>query len=98
MRLFGSAGLSPRLVQETHEMSTLLGLVSAGLGITVLPASLRRLHVDNLHYREINGDRALSRMWLVHNVVRTKPTTLAFLDVMLPRVGPLPCQEKFEGL
>jgi DNA-binding transcriptional LysR family regulator len=97
-RLFGSAGLHPRLVQETHEMSTLLGLVSAGLGITVLPASLRRLHVANLHYREISGDRALSRMWVIHNVERTRPTTLAFLDVLLPRVGALPCQEKFEGV
>lgn len=97
-RLFGSAGLHPRLVQETHEMSTLLGLVSAGLGITVLPASLRRLHVANLHYREISGDRALSRMWVIHNVERTRPTTLAFLDVLLPRVDSLPCQEKFEDV
>lgn len=94
-RLFGSAGLRPRLVQETHEMSTLLGLVSAGLGITILPASLRRLHVANFHYREISGDHALSRMWLTHNAARPRPTTLAFLDVILPRVGPLPCQEKF---
>lgn len=89
-RLFGSAGLRPRLVQETHEMSTLLGLVSAGLGITVLPASLRRLHVANLHYREISGDQALSCMWAIHNVDRTRPTALAFLDVLLPRVGDLP--------
>ncbi len=97
-RLFGSAGLRPRLVQETHEMSTLLGLVSAGLGITVLPASLRRLHVANLHYREISGDQALSRMWAIHNVDRTRPTALAFLDVLLPRVGDLPCIDKFDRI
>jgi DNA-binding transcriptional LysR family regulator len=86
-RLFGSAGLRPRRVLETHEMSTLLGLVSAGLGITVLPASLRRLHIANLHYREIAGDHALSRLWLIHNAERPRPTTLAFLDVILPNVG-----------
>lgn len=88
--LFGSVGLRPRLVQEAHEMSTLLGLVSAGLGITVLPASLRRLHIANLHYREVAGQQALSRLWLIHNAARPQPTTLAFLDVILPRVGELP--------
>ena len=89
-RMFGSAGLRPRIVQEAHEMSTLLGLVSAGLGITVLPASLRRLHIANLHYREIAGDHALSRMWLIHNAARPRPTTLAFLDVILPCAQDLP--------
>jgi DNA-binding transcriptional LysR family regulator len=89
-RLFGSVGLRPRIMQEAHEMSTLLGLVSAGLGITILPASLRRLHIANLHYREIAGDHALSRMWLIHNSARPRPTTLAFLGVILPRAGDLP--------
>ncbi len=89
-RLFGNAGLRPRIVQEAHEMSTLLGLVSAGLGITVLPASLRRLHIANLHYREIGGDDALSRMWLIRNVVRPRPTALAFLDLILPHGQTLP--------
>ena len=89
-QLFGSVGLRPRIVQEAHEMSTLLGLVSAGLGITVLPASLRRLHIANLHYREISGDHALSRMWLIHNAVQPRPTTLAFLAVILPRAEDLP--------
>jgi DNA-binding transcriptional LysR family regulator len=89
-RLFAGAGLKPRRTMETHEMSTLLGLVSAGLGITILPASLRRLHIANLHYREISGDRALSRLWLVHNGRHPRATARAFLDVILPRVGALP--------
>jgi DNA-binding transcriptional LysR family regulator len=89
-RLFGSVGLRPRIKQEAHEMSTLLGLVSAGIGITVLPASLRRLRIDNLHYREIAGDHALSRMWLIHNAARPRATTLAFLDTILPHAGDLP--------
>lgn len=89
-RLFGSIGLRPHIGQEAHEMSTLLGLVAAGLGITVLPASLRRLHVANLHYREIAGEHALSRMWLIYNSARPRPTALAFLDLILPRAQKLP--------
>ena len=97
-RLFGSVGLRPRQVLETHEMSTLLGLVSAGLGITVLPGSLRRLHIDNLHYREIAGDNALSRMWLIHNADRPRATTLTFLDVILPNVRDRPDGEPLDAV
>jgi DNA-binding transcriptional LysR family regulator len=81
-RLFGSAGLRPRLVQETHEMSTLLGLVSAGFGISVLPGSLRRLEVDTLHYRELTGDAALSSMWLLHRAERASPAARAFIGML----------------
>ena len=81
-RLFDKAGLRARFAQETHEMSTLLGLVSAGLGITVLPGSLRRLNVDNLHYRELSSACALSSMWLLHNVERANASALAFIELM----------------
>lgn len=81
-RLFGSVGLRPRLVQETHEMSTLLGLVSAGFGISVLPGSLRRLEVDTLHYRELSGEAALSSMWLLHRADRASPSAQAFIRLL----------------
>jgi len=82
--LFGSVGLRPKLVQETHEMSTLLGLVSAGFGISVLPGSLRRLEVDTLHYRELTGEAALSSMWLLYHAARASPATQAFIGLLTP--------------
>jgi DNA-binding transcriptional LysR family regulator len=82
--LFGNAGLRPKLVLESNEMSTLLGLVAAGLGITVLPGSLRRLEVDTLHYREIEDEHALSSMWLIHHARRAGPVARAFIDLLLP--------------
>jgi len=81
-RLFDKAGIRARFAQETHEMSTLLGLVSAGLGITVLPGSLRRLNVDNLHYRELGGGCALSSMWLLHNTERASASAHAFVELI----------------
>ena len=86
-RLFESAGLRPRLVQETHEMSTLLGLVSAGFGISVLPGSLRRLEVDSLVYRELAGPVALSSMWLLHRGERAAPAAQAFIRLLRPGVS-----------
>jgi DNA-binding transcriptional LysR family regulator len=89
-RLFGNAGLRPRLAQETREMTTLLGLVAAGLGITILPGSLRRLGVDTLHYRELTGDCALSSMWLLHRPGRTNATAAAFTALLREAANPSP--------
>lgn len=76
--LFGSVGLPLQLAIETNEMSTLLGLVAAGVGISVLAGPLRRLEVDTLHYRPVSGDFALSTMWMLHRGDRSSPQALAF--------------------
>ncbi|MBV7486712.1 LysR family transcriptional regulator [Bordetella sp. BOR01] len=48
--LFRAAGYAPRVVQEANELQTAIGLVAAGLGVTVVPASVQRLHrVDVAH-------------------------------------------------
>ncbi|MDB5738818.1 MAG: LysR family transcriptional regulator [Sphingomonas bacterium] len=79
-RLFETVGAKPRIVQVIREMSTLLSLVAAGVGITILPGPLQRLRVDNVRYREFSDSSALSTMWLLHT--RARPTCLAFLAVL----------------
>ncbi|HEY0315427.1 MAG TPA: LysR substrate-binding domain-containing protein [Sphingomonas sp.] len=80
--LFAHAGLRPLQVQETSEMSTLLGLVAAGLGISVLAGSLRRLTVDTLHYRELSDALACSSMWMIHRGARANPTAQSFVNLL----------------
>jgi DNA-binding transcriptional LysR family regulator len=63
-------------------------LVAAGLGITILPGSLRRLGVDTLHYRELTGDCALSSMWLLHRPGRTNATAAAFTALLREAANP----------
>ena len=41
--LFRAAGHAPKVVQEANELQTAIGLVAAGLGVTVVPASVQRL-------------------------------------------------------
>ena len=92
-RLFESTGFRPRLVQETHEMTTLLGLVSAGFGISVLPGSLRRLEVERLcsaggstggNCGVLAGPVALCSMWLLHRGERAGPAARAFIRLLRP--------------
>lgn len=64
--LFRDAGLEPHIVLETSGPTTLLGLVAAGFGLTVVARSLTALHLDKVAYREIDCANAISRLWLVH--------------------------------
>ncbi|SDO59011.1 DNA-binding transcriptional regulator, LysR family [Afipia sp. GAS231] len=49
------AGFSPRLGQEAPRVTSALGLVAAGLGISVVPASMQRMAMDGVAYRRLKG-------------------------------------------
>lgn len=50
---FRIAGFRPRVVQESGDVRILLGLVSAGLGISVLSSSSRDFRIRGVHYVSI---------------------------------------------
>jgi DNA-binding transcriptional LysR family regulator len=47
------AGFSPKISQEAPRIVSTLNLVAVGLGISVVPDSLRRLQMDGVTYRRI---------------------------------------------
>jgi DNA-binding transcriptional LysR family regulator len=47
------AGAVPRVVAEVERMMTSLNLVAAGVGLTVVPASMKGAHGDTLVYRDL---------------------------------------------
>jgi DNA-binding transcriptional LysR family regulator len=49
-RAFAEAGVRPRTVQETSSKVSALGLVAAGLGVTLVPESMRRLAREGVAY------------------------------------------------
>jgi DNA-binding transcriptional LysR family regulator len=65
--LFRNSGIEPEIAQEASSPTTLLGLVAAGFGVTVIARSLSALHLDNVAYREIDCANAVSRLWLVRH-------------------------------
>lgn len=58
-------GLSPVIAQEVGEAMTIIGLVAAGLGVSILPASFQRVHLDEMRWLPIAQKDAVSEMWLV---------------------------------
>jgi DNA-binding transcriptional LysR family regulator len=49
------AGFRPRLGQEAPRVTSALSLVAAGLGISVVPASMQRMAMDGVAYRRLKG-------------------------------------------
>lgn len=55
-----AAGFSPAVAQEAPRLPATLSLVAAGLGVSVVPASMRRLAVAGVAYRGLDGCPGLS--------------------------------------
>jgi DNA-binding transcriptional LysR family regulator len=51
------AGFSPRVVQHATQIHTVVGLVGAGLGVAVVPATGRNLHPHNVRFVQL-ADKA----------------------------------------
>ena len=53
------AGYSPHIGQEAPRMLATLSLVAAGLGVTLIPASMRRMGIEGVAYRPLDHKAGL---------------------------------------
>lgn len=82
-RLLTSAGIVPKISQEAGEAMTILGLVSAGMGISIITESFTRMKVDGVRYVKLTNIEASSEVWLVYNTRRTLPAVAKKLTHLL---------------
>ncbi|WP_354677955.1 LysR family transcriptional regulator [Cupriavidus plantarum] len=73
LSLFRAQGLQPRVVQEANELQTALGLVAAGLGVTLVPSSVQRLHRDDVRYVPTQAPGFLSPVIMSYRAGDTSP-------------------------
>ncbi len=68
--IFQQAGFHPKVAQEAVQMQTIIGLVEAGLGIAIVPASLQNFHRSGVIYRPLQehlSDTGLYLTWRQHD-------------------------------
>lgn len=82
LALARDAGFTPRVSQEASEAMTIIGLVSAGLGVSVLPASFRRTRVDGVVYRTLLDPGATTAVWLVRRRDERSPLARSFIELV----------------
>jgi DNA-binding transcriptional LysR family regulator len=76
------AGFSPRVENEPNMMQTVLSLVEAEQGVSIVPACVRNLRCDGVRFFRLHPDKA--RVELVAAWKRESPSLVlrAFLDLM----------------
>ncbi len=75
------AGFSPNVTQEAIQMQTILGLVAAGLGVSLIPASARHLRERGVVYRELQISTVQVEMALAWRKEDISPALQAFISV-----------------
>jgi DNA-binding transcriptional LysR family regulator len=73
------AGFIPRIDQEAGGNATILGLVAVGLGITILPTSLRGIAVADVACRDLSPAGVPTSMWLIHRRHDQSPASKTFV-------------------
>lgn len=75
------AGFTPRVVQEANQTHTVVGLVSAGIGVALVPASAQRMGLAGVSYRALREATPRSRTAVAWRRADASPVVGAFLDV-----------------
>jgi DNA-binding transcriptional LysR family regulator len=79
--LFAQAELKPKVSQQALFMVTILGLVAAGMGISILPASVQNLQRREVVYRPIREKTTTNQLIAVWRQDDSSPILQQFLDI-----------------
>jgi DNA-binding transcriptional LysR family regulator len=79
---FHEAGLSPEIGQEAIQMQTIVSLVSAGMGLALVPQSVSNLMRPGVEYRALAGATPLVELGLAWRRDNASPVLRGFLDLI----------------
>lgn len=75
------AGFQPRVVQEAQEWLTILGLVEAGLGVSLVPDSFRRLRWGGVQYRPLAPPREFTDVFVCRREAAPAPAVAPLIEM-----------------
>ncbi|MFP2905621.1 LysR family transcriptional regulator [Pyxidicoccus sp. 3LFB2] len=76
-----SAGFSPRVVQEANSWTSVIGMVEAGLGLTIAPASAQALRPKGVVFRALSGASGQAELELAFPGAHPSPAAAHFRAV-----------------
>jgi DNA-binding transcriptional LysR family regulator len=74
-------GFTPRVAQEVNQTHAMIGLVSAGIGIALVPASAQKIALAGVTYRPLREATPLAQVAVAWRRADASPVVAAFLDV-----------------
>jgi DNA-binding transcriptional LysR family regulator len=79
---FRDAGLTPRIGQEAIQMQTIVGLVSAGMGIALVPQSVSNLKRPGVEYKPLSNKTVSVETGLAWRRDNLSPVLRTFLELL----------------
>jgi DNA-binding transcriptional LysR family regulator len=80
--VFRAAGITPEIGQEAIQMQTIVGLVSAGMGIALVPQSVSNLMRPGVEYRPLADPTPLVETGLAWRRDNRSPVLQGFLELL----------------
>ncbi len=77
------AGFTPRLAQEAREASTIVSLVAAGMGVSILPASCEHIRIDGVRFVPLADPAAMSEIHAAHLPEERSPLVRQFVQLLV---------------
>jgi DNA-binding transcriptional LysR family regulator len=77
-----NAGFTPRILHETESLQTNVGLIAAGLGVSLLPASIRNLRRIGVVYRPLTPPVPYTEMAVAYIRENMSEIGQAFLEIL----------------
>jgi DNA-binding transcriptional LysR family regulator len=74
------AGFTPQVAHECSAMPTVVGVVAAGLGVSLVPQSISRIALDGVRYRPLAGVDLHASIAMVTAADNLRPLVLTFTD------------------
>jgi DNA-binding transcriptional LysR family regulator len=77
-----ASGFAPRITQHARQMQTVIGLVSSGMGVALVPSSVRNLKRTGVQYRPLRGKAALVELGILRLRNVDNPSREHFVEVL----------------
>jgi DNA-binding transcriptional LysR family regulator len=78
--LFAASGIAPRYVQQIAQTHTILGLVRAGIGMAIVPASAQSLRLEHIVYRPLWRRDVAAELYMAWPLAHRNPALDAVRD------------------
>jgi DNA-binding transcriptional LysR family regulator len=86
---FRDAGVTPHIGQEAIQMQTIIGLVSAGMGMALVPQSVSNLKRPGVEYRSLSDAAPLIETGLAWRRDNVSPVLAALLAMLRDPAAPM---------
>jgi DNA-binding transcriptional LysR family regulator len=87
LHLCTTAGFQPRVVREVQALTTIIGLVDAGVGVAIVPADTRSIQLEGVAYIPLRDKGAFSVLYLAFREADRNPHLGGLLAQLREHVG-----------